>query len=106
MDHQLTVGVFDGRTNEQKSLEALANAEILAVAPGVERQAVDKLHHEVRGAILQHASIEQAGYAWVIQGGKNLTFIDEPPDIAVGEQAGMEQLDGRALVVLVVGATR
>jgi len=67
MDDQLAVRVFDSRTDQQKYFEALAEAELFSLAPCVERQAVDILHHQVGRTVLQHAAIEKTGNARVIQ---------------------------------------
>lgn len=101
---EAAVRVLHGGADGREELEALAERGAVAVAMDVERHAVDVLHDEVGEPLVGHAAVEQRADVRVVQPGEDLALAAEAAQHAVGRRAPADQLDGDALLELVVVA--
>ena len=58
MNHQVLVGVLDGRANGTEKLEASGHRQLVPVTVLVQGKALDIFHHEVGLARVSGAAIE------------------------------------------------
>ena len=86
----------------QNQLNALARGGCVLVAPALDRQALDVLHHHVWLAVGQQAAIDHAGNAGVFQHRQDAAFGQETLAVVAAWQS--EALQRGALFVLAVGA--
>ena len=76
-----------------KELESFGDVQLMRVAVVVQRLPFDKLHDEVRQAVVSGAAVEQAGDVWMIERGEDLSLFAEAAQDEVGVHAALDQLD-------------
>ena len=86
MDHQVPVRVLHRLANLEKEPEAWLDVQALGIAEDIDRPPVDMLHHEVGGAVVGIAAVEQAG---------DIGMLEMRQDLPLLAQAG-EKLAFRA----------
>src|SRR6266849_1756173 len=104
MDHQVLVGVMDGRADSAEELQAFDGGKLAGIAVLEERLALDILHHEVGKTVFGGAAVEKPCDVGVVQGGQNLPLILESAKNALAVHPPLDELDGDSLAVLLVGA--
>jgi hypothetical protein len=77
---------------------------MVLVAVGIDGNAVDIFHDEIRSAVGHRAAIKKPSYVWVIQLGENLTFHFQARMDTTGQRAAMHDLNGDQLIELRVRA--
>jgi hypothetical protein len=104
MDDQVLMGVVDGVADFAKEAEAIFDAEAVMIAVFVDGHALDEFHDEVGRAVVGGSAVEESRDVGVLELGEGLAFgAEAPPRGFVGEAAS-DDLDGDALLVLIVGA--
>jgi hypothetical protein len=76
------------------------------VAELVDGQPLDVLHDEVGQAVVGRSAVHQARDVGVVERGENLPLLPEAPEDEVCVHPALDELDGDALLELVVGANR
>jgi hypothetical protein len=104
MDHEILVRVANRVADLEEQLEPLVHAEPPLVAVGVDRLALDVLHHQVGQPILGRAAVDQAGDARVVERRERLPLAAEALEDVLGIHAPLDDLDRHALREVVVGA--
>ena len=101
VDHHMLVGEVHRFADLPEQGDALGEAVPVMVAVGVDRLAVDELHHEVGQAVFRAASVEQGGDVLVLaEHGQDLHLGAETPQQLFGGHGATEQLDRDLLVEL------
>ena len=102
VDNALIVGVLHGVAHPRQ--KAHAGGEVEAVAAGVlvQRQPVDKLHREIRLAVVGEAGLVDLRDAGVMQPAQDLGLVGEPLDDGGGRESATDDFegDGAAWVIL------
>ncbi len=75
--HQVLVGVGDRRADVDEELQPFLERQLVLLAVGVERQAVDVLEHEVGAAVGGGAAFEKPGDVGMVEAGEDLPLGEE-----------------------------
>ncbi len=97
------MGVSHGLADDQEQVQALDDGELALPGVGVDRGALDILHHQVRPAIVGGAAVDQPGDVGVLERRQDLPLGAEPAHAVVIEQAA-DDLDRDALLERAIGA--
>src|SRR3954451_11955002 len=92
MDHQIAMRVLNCRAHRQKQLDAFPNAQAVLLTVRVHRSSFEKLHNEVRPAIVREAGFVEASNVWVIEPRKNPALVAKPAQHRTGIQPALENL--------------
>jgi hypothetical protein len=106
MDDISPVSVLHGGADRLKDPDAIADAEGMRPAVRQKRIPLHELHYEVRVPLRRRAAIDQAGDVGMFEPGENLALVAEPADREMALVPSADQLDGDALLELLVGADR
>ena len=103
---EVRVRVLNGRADLAEQLQPVANRELPTPAMLQQRLALDVLHDEIGLARLRRPSVEQPRDVRMIERRRDLPLSAESPQGLLAGHPGLNQLDGDALLELVVGAAR
>ena len=106
MYDEVLVRILDGGADRPEEPQPLGGRQSLVVAVAVNGLPLDVLHHEVGQPLVGRAAVEQAGDVRVVQGGEYLALISEAAQHLLRVHATLDELDGDALFIGVVGAAR
>ncbi len=96
MDHQIAVCISHGIADFTDQLTSLLHPRTARLAPVIDRQTLNVVHHDVRTAIGCGAAVEQPGAIGMIQSRQNAAFPSEPFHYGGGIHAALDDLDGDA----------
>ncbi|MEM7351389.1 MAG: hypothetical protein AAF657_11320, partial [Acidobacteriota bacterium] len=98
MDDEILVCVLHRGADLAEELDALANAQALAITVLVDASALDALHDEVGSAVFGRAAVEQLGDVGMVELGEDLALATEAAPKALGGRRGAEELDRNVLL--------
>jgi len=101
VNEEIAVRVVHGRGHVDDETHAVANRELMPVAVGVDRLALDEIESEEGATVLGEAAIDELGDARVIEGGGNPAFEPETHEGVCGELVRGEDLEGHLLPELI-----
>ena len=104
VNHQTLVSVSNRVDYAAKQFDALADVQLVFVAPAMDWLAVDVLHYKVRPTFLRHAGIEKSGNIRMIERSQNFALLLEPGDDEGGISRGQDQFYGNLPVECFVGS--
>ena len=103
MDDEVLVRVGHGCADFAEQIEPLLVCELMAVAIGRKRLALDVFHDEVGQAVVGRAAIDQPRDVRMIELRQNLALVAEAAQDVVRIEPALDELDRDFLPVLVVG---
>ena len=104
MHDEMLVGELHGLAQRLEQPEPRVDVELAALAVGVERLAVDVLHHQEGEAGLGRAAVVEAGDVRVLEAREDLPFCQEASPRIVTGQPLAQDLDGHLVLELAVRA--
>ena len=101
---QIAMRELHRRADADEQLQAFANEQGTAVAVGVDGFAVDVLHHEIRGAVLEIAAVDEARDRRMSECRENVPLAVQAAAQARMQRRMVQHLDGDDLLILSVVA--
>src|SRR4051794_12116621 len=92
MDHKVAMRVLNRRAHLKKQLDAFPNAQVVLLAVCVHRSSFEKLHDEVRPAVVRKAGFVEASNIRMVEPRKNPALVAKPAQHRTGIQPALKNL--------------